>query len=97
MITLKTVIINAPAELYANLDQVNLPVIVVRHIAALRRGEITSPTSSVKIALRAIAHRCLALHEEIQIHKGELERMVRDKAPEWMASFGISTLTSPKC
>jgi hypothetical protein len=43
--------------------------------------------------MRAIARRWLALHEEIQGHEQELEHMVRDRAPELMASHGISTMT----
>lgn len=93
MITLKTLIINAPAELRADLDQIRGPITLVRHIAALRPGAITSPTTSAKVAMRAIARRWLVLHEEIQVHEQELERMVRDEAPELMKSHGISTLT----
>ncbi len=93
MITLKTLIINSPAELRAALDQVRGPITLVRHVAALRPGEITSPTTSAKAAMRAIARRWLVLHEEIQVHEAELERMVTDKAPELMKSHGISTLT----
>lgn len=93
MITLKTLIINAPAELRASLDQIRGPITLVRHISALRPGEITSPTASAKAALRALAQRWLALHEEIQIHEAELERLVADKAPKLMKSHGISTLT----
>jgi transposase len=40
MITLKTLIINAPAELRASLDQIRGPITLVRHISALRPGEI---------------------------------------------------------
>ena len=43
--------------------------------------------------MRAIARRWLALHEEIQRHEQELEHMVRERAPELMASHGISTMT----
>lgn len=93
MVTLKTLIINAPAELRADLDQIRGPITLVRHIAALRPGAITSPTTSAKAAMRAIARRWLVLHEEIQVHEQELERMVRDKAPELLKSHGISTLT----
>lgn len=93
MITLKTLIINAPADLRAMLDHIRGPITLVRHIATLRPGDITSPTVSAKTALRAIARRWLVLHEEIQIHEKELERMVRDKAPDLMKSHGISTLT----
>jgi transposase len=93
MITLKTLIINAPAELRASLEQIRGPITLVRHISALRPGEITSPTASAKAALRALAQRWLTLHEEIQIHEAELERLVADKAPKLMKSHGISTLT----
>ncbi len=93
MITLKTLIINAPAELRDALDQIRGPISLVRHVAALRPGEITSPTASAKAAMRAIARRWLALHEEIQTHEQELDRMVREKAPELMKSHGISTMT----
>lgn len=93
MITLKTLIINAPAELRASLEHIRGPISLVRHVAALRPGEIISPTASAKSALRSIARRWLALHEEIQQHEEELERMVTDKAPELMSAHGISTLT----
>lgn len=93
MIILKTLIINAAEELRATLEQIKGPISLIRHIAALRPGEITSPAASAKASMRAIARRWLALHEEILAHERELERMVRDKAPVLMASHGISTLT----
>ena len=93
MITLKTLIINAPVELRASLDQIGGPITLARHIAALRPGKITSTTALAKAAMRAIARRWLSLHEEIQLHDQELERMVCEKAPELMESYGISTLT----
>ena len=93
MITLKTLIINAPTELRDTLDKIRGPRSLVRHIAALRPGEISSPLASAKAAMRAIARRWLALHEEIQAHEQELDRMVREKAPELMKSHGISKMT----
>lgn len=93
MITLKTLIINAPEELRATLDQIRGPISLIRHLAALRPGNITSPIASAKASMRAIARRWLALHEEIQVHEQELERMVSEKAPDLMKSHGISTLT----
>ena len=93
MITLKTLTINAPAELRDSLDQTRGPVTLVRHISALRPGEITFPTVSAETAMRALAQPWLALHEEIQIHKAELERLIADKTPELIKSHGISTLT----
>lgn len=93
MITLKILIINAPADLRASLEHIRGPISLVRHVAALRLGEIISPTASAKSALRSIARRWLALHEEIQQYEKELERMVTDEAPELMSAHGISTLT----
>ena len=89
MITLKTLIINAPVALRASLDQIRGPITLVRHIAALGPGEITSPTTSAKTAIRAIARRWMVLHEDIQVHDQKLERMARDKAPELMKSHGF--------
>ena len=94
MITLKALIINAPAELRGMLDQIKGPISLIRHIAALRPGKITSPTASAKAAMRAIARRWLNLHEEIHVHGQELERLVREKAPGLMNSHDISTMTA---
>lgn len=93
MITLKTLIINEPTELRDTLDKIRGPISLVRHIAALRPGEISSPLASAKAAMRAIARRWLALHEEIRAHEQELDRMVREKAPQLMKSHGISKMT----
>jgi hypothetical protein len=93
MITLKTLIVNAPADLRDTLDGVRGRITLVRHVAAMRPGEITSPTASAKTAMRAIARRWLALHEEIQAHDREIARLVRERAPELMQAHGISTMT----
>ena len=93
MITLKTLIVNAPADLRDTLDRVRGRITLVRHVAAMRPGEITSPTASAKRAMRAIARRWLALHEEIEAHDRELDRLVRERAPELMQAHGISTMT----
>lgn len=93
MVTLETMIINAPSELRDVLDQVRGSIDLVRHLAALRSGDLSSPMASAKAALRALAKRWLLLHEEIQNHEKELERMVRARAPDLMASHGISTMT----
>jgi transposase len=93
MITLKTLIINAPAELRDGLDQIRGKIALIRHAAALRPGDITCPTASAKASIRAIARRWLTLHEEIQAHEQELERLVRGRAPGLMNSHGIATIT----
>lgn len=93
MIALKTLIVNAPTELRDGLDRIRGPISLVRHVAALRPGQMTSPTASAKTALRAIARRWLVLHEEIQAHDQGLDRMVSVQAPELLRSHGISTMT----
>ncbi|MCV9910510.1 IS110 family transposase [Brucella sp. HL-2] len=93
MVTLKTLIINAPTELRDSLDQIKGKIILIRHIAAFRPGEITSTLATAKVALRALARRWLALHDEIQTHDKELERLAAACAPVLMASHGISTMT----
>ncbi|MHA6646385.1 IS110 family RNA-guided transposase, partial [Mesorhizobium sp. A623] len=94
MITLKTLIINAPAALRDTLDQIKGKVALLRHIAAFRPGAITSTMASAKTAMRALAQRWLTLHEEIQAHDKVLEQLVAARAPILLASHGIATMTA---
>lgn len=57
MITLKTLIVIAPTDLREMLDGIRGRITLVRHIAALRPGDITTPIASAKMAMRAIARR----------------------------------------
>lgn len=93
MVTLKTLIINAPADLREVLDQVKGRIALIRHIAAFRPGEIHNTLASAKAAMRALAKRWLMLHEEILVHDKELGRLVTKRAPDLMESHGIATLT----
>ena len=94
MITLKTLIINAPVELRDTLEKINGRITLIRHLAAWHQPtQINSPTTSAKMVLRSIARRWLALHKKVDGHDRELERMAREKAPRLMASHGISTMT----
>ena len=93
MVTLKTLIINAPADLRDALNHIRGKVALIRHIAAFRPGDIDDPLASAKAAMRALARRWLWLHEEIITHDKELKRLVTERAPELMASHGIATLT----
>jgi len=85
MVTLKTLIINAPAELRDALDQIRGKVALIRHVAACRPGDIDNTMASAKAAMRALARRWLWLHEEIITHDKELERLVTERAPDLMA------------
>src|SRR3954471_16946456 len=68
MLTLKAVIIAAPAALREKLEAIAGTMALVRHLAALRPGAMTSPTASVKASLRALARRWLDLDAEIKAH-----------------------------
>jgi len=72
MITLKTLIVNALAQLRDSLDQVKGKIALVRHISAFRPGEMVTPTTSAKAAMRAITRRWLFLHKEVRPHNLEL-------------------------
>jgi len=93
MVTLKTLIINAPADLRDVLDKIRGKVALIRHIAAFRPGEIDNTMAQTSSAMRALARRWLWLHEEIITHDKELERLVTERAPDLMTSHGIATLT----
>ena len=94
MVTLKTLIINAPASLRDTLDQIGGKIAMIRYIAAFRPGAITSTIASAKTALRALAQRWLTLHEEIQSHDKALVQLVAERAPTLLASHGIATMTA---
>ena len=67
---------------------------LVRHLAALRPGPLTSTTASAKASLRAIARRWLALDEEIRTHDAHLEILTAARAPELVQAHGIGTGTA---
>jgi transposase len=88
MVTLKTLIINAPASLRDGLDQISGKIALIRHIAAFRPGALTSTTASAKTAMRALAQRWLALHDEIQAHDKALEQLA---STVWSPRHGSPT------
>ena len=52
MVTLKTLIINAPADLRDVLDESRGKVALIRHIAAFRPGEINNTMACANPAMR---------------------------------------------
>ena len=94
MIALKTLIVNAPASLREPLDRIRGPVALIRHLAALRPGPLTSATASTKAALRALAHRWLMLDAEIKEHDHALDALTDAYAPGLKAGYGIATGTA---
>lgn len=93
MVTLKTLLVNAPQGLREQFITVTGRMTLIRGLAALRPGPLISTTASAKTALRALARRWLALNGEIREHDAALESLVRKRAPALMAAPGISTGT----
>ena len=67
IITLKTLIVNAPGELRETLEPLTDRKLI-DGCAAIEPGDLIDPTASVKHALRALATRWLMLSEEIGAH-----------------------------
>src|SRR3954463_16028894 len=67
---------------------------LIRHLATLRPGALTSPTASAKAALRALAQRWLALHAEIKAHDTHLHALTAACTPTLRTAYGISTGTA---
>jgi transposase len=94
MVTLKTLIVNAPAVLRQKLDALRGNMALIRHVAALRPGPMTSTVASAKTALRAIARRWLSLDAEIKGHDADLAALTAAQAPTMLDAPGISTATA---
>ena len=80
IITLKTLIVNAPGELREALEPLTDRKLIDR-CAALKPGQIVDPTASVKHALRALAARWLSLAAEIGDHDEALDTITLAAAP----------------
>jgi transposase len=88
MISLKAVLVNAPAELREQLQPLT-KMMLIRHCAALRPGQVTDTTTAPKHTLRAIAKRWLTLDAEIKSHENILHQLTVDLVPDMVAAFGI--------
>ena len=88
IITLKTLIVNAPGELRDVLEPLTDRKLIDR-CAALEPGDLVDPTASVKHALGALASRWLMLSTEIGIHDEALDAITLTAAPTLREKFGI--------
>jgi transposase len=88
MISLKAVLVNAPAELREQLQPLT-KMALIRRCAALRPGPVTDPMTAAKHTLRAIARRWLALDTEIKAHEQVLNRLTTELVPDLVGAFGI--------
>ncbi len=94
MLTLKAIIVGAPAALRQQLEAITGRMALIRHLAALRPGPLTSTTASAKASLRAIARRWLDLDAEVRSHDAHLEGLVEQCAPAMIEAHGIKTGTA---
>ena len=94
MVAIKSLIVSAPLALRERLDGIAGKVTLIRHLAALRPGPITSTTASAKASLRAIARRWLVLDEEVRGHDAHLEALTTARAPELVEAHGMGPGTA---
>ena len=88
IITLKTLIVNAPSALREDLDPLTDRKLIDR-CHRLKPGEVVDTRASTKHALRAIAARWIALTDEIDAHDVVLDAITLAAAPTLRQAFGI--------
>lgn len=88
IITLKQIIVNAPAELREVLDLLADKALIDR-CAGFRRGAIETPTASAKHTLRSLARRWCDLDNEIKVHDAVLDELTAQASPTLRDGFGI--------
>ena len=88
IITLKTLIVNAPAELRETLEPLTDRKLIDR-CARLLPGTIVDTVASTKHALKSLATRWLALAVEISAHDDVLDVITMGAVPTLRDAFGI--------
>lgn len=89
IITLKTLIVNAPGELREALEPLTDRKLIDRCARLLPGALIADTTASTKHALRALAVRWLALSTEIDTHDDLLDTITQAAVPTLREAFGI--------
>ncbi|WP_052401638.1 transposase [Muricoccus aerilatus] len=94
MLALRAIIVIAPTTLREQLDRLAGKMTLLRHLAALRPGPLTSTAASAKCSLRAIARRWLDLDAEVKDHDVSLGQLTQQLAPEPAQARGMGTGTA---
>jgi transposase len=81
IITLKTLIVNAPSDLREVLEPLTDRKLIDRFARLLPGAVIADRTASTKHALRALAARWLAVSTEIDAHDGVLDTITQTAVP----------------
>jgi transposase len=93
IITLKQILVNAPAELRDALQDLADHALLER-CASFRPMAMDSPLASAKHTLRALARRWRALSEEIADHDRVLTALTTEAAPTLCEAFGVGADTA---
>lgn len=88
MITLKTVVVTAPAELREELDRLGDRQLI-EHCRQLRYESMTGPTDAARYTLRALADRYHRLDHEVRLHESILQTLTERAAPQLTSTFGV--------
>lgn len=93
MISLKAILVNAPAALREQLQPLSKMALIHR-CAGLRPGPATTVEAAAKYTLRSIARRWEALNAEIVTHEKLLAELTAAAAPQLSTAFGIGADTA---
>ena len=93
MITLKQIVVNAPAALREQLGSLGDKALINR-CAGFRPGAVTDTSASAKHTLRALGRRWLALNAEITDHDRILDELTAQASPSLRDGFGIGPDTA---
>nr|KHD96682.1 transposase [Kocuria polaris] len=93
MVTLKSVLVHASDELRREVAG-KTPVMLARHLAALRPRALTTPADASRHTLRSLARRWLYLQEETHELAAMIEELVLATAPQPVDAFGIGADTA---
>lgn len=93
MISLKTILVNAPGELREQLQELSKMALIHR-CAGLRPGAVTTVEAAAKHTLRSIARRWEQLNDEISAHEKLLGELTTQLAPQLTAAFGVGADTA---
>lgn len=88
VVTLKTILVNAPAELRERLEPLSDKALL-EECRALRYESMSGPIDAASYTLRALADRYHALDQEIRRHERVLATLTDRAAPTLTSLFGI--------
>jgi transposase len=88
VITLKTVVVTAPAELREELERLSDKKLI-EHCAQLRHDSMLTPVDAARYALRTLARRYRDLSHEIAIHERILQTLTERTSPTLTSTFGV--------